>query len=111
MKAFRSFMSFRIIFPVLALVLSSSVVGIPGGAVCNLNEFPVIENSTFSAVVNAENSTRIKPGFPGIFSVHVFSIDSLLASGYACFRIPYLSHKDIYLTAESQRGPPCIILS
>jgi len=110
MKTFRSGVNFRILFLVLAVVLSSSAADISRGIAGSLDKIPVIENSTASAVLDAGNAARIKPGFPGIVFAHVSLTDSSLASAYACVRMPYPSPKDVYLSAESQRGPPWTIL-
>lgn len=106
MKTFRSCVNVRILFLVLAVVLSSSVADVSRGIAGSLGKIPVIENSTDAAVLDAGNTSRIKPGFPGIVFAHVSPDDSPLASAYACIRMPYPSQKDVYLSAESQRGPP-----
>ncbi len=110
MKTFRSGVNFRILFLVLAVVLSSSAADISSGIAGSLEKIPVIENSTASAVLDAGNTSRIKPGFPGMVFAHVSPDDSPPVSAYACIRMPYPSPKDVYLSAESQRGPPWTIL-
>lgn len=111
MKPFRSAIHLRIIFLVLVFVLSAGIADIFRLAACSRNKIPVIENSTPSAVLDAERSSRTKPSFPGIVFACVSPNDTPLSSGYAFVRMPYPSPKDLYLPAESQRGPPFAILS